>query len=280
MQQETSTRVWVVPVGNPTSALQITKGRVDGRNGLAWTTDGKIIFDAPDSGQNVQLWITATDGSSPRQLTAEGWLNATPAVCGDGQHLVYISYRAGTPHIWQSNLDGSDAKQLTNGEGEFMPSCSADGAWLTYGTSDPHDEGVWRMPIEGDKPVQIWEQYGTSSISPDGKQVLIQRRSNLELCHIIPAGGGMPVKKITRDPELGLPERWTADGRALLYLKTKHGVTNVWEKPLDLGEGRQLTKFESDQIGHVAMSRDGKQLAVARGSTTHDVILIKDLNIR
>ena len=283
VQQETIAHIWVVPVGNPTSALQITKGRQDGTNGLAWTSDGKIIFDAPDSSQNGQLWVTAIDGSSPRQLTAEGRLNATPAVCGDGRHLVYFSYRAGTPHIWRSNLDGSDAKQLTNGEGEFMPSCSPDGTWLTYGTADPKAEGVWRMPIEGGKPVRIWEQYDSSQISPDGKQVLIWRnRSNLK-AYIIPAVGGQPVKTFTQDSELGLPRQWTADGRSLLYLKTKRGVSNVWQKPLAGGEAKQLTQFGSNQIGpliEVAMSRDGKQLAVARSSTTSDVVLIKDLNIR
>ena len=144
------------------------------------------------------------------------------------------------------------------------------------------------MSIEGGKPIRIWEQYGISSISPDGKQILIQlaakeMNSNLESCYIISAAGGMPVKRFTRDSELGWPMRWTADGRALLYLSTKRGVSNVWEKPLDGGEAKQLTKFDSDQMGSssgVEMSRDGKQLAVARFSTTNDVIMIKDLNIR
>ena len=142
------------------------------------------------------------------------------------------------------------------------------------------------MPIEGGKPIRIWEQYGISSISPDGKQVLIQRSSNLgnlESCYIIPAAGGTPVKRFAPDSELGWPMRWTADGRAFLCLKTKRGVSNVWKKPLDGGEAKQLTKFDSDQmvpsIG-VEMSRDGKQLAIARFSTTNDVILIKDLNFR
>jgi hypothetical protein len=41
-----------------------------------------------------------------------------------------------------------------------------------------------------------------------------------------------------------------------------------------------LTRFDSQQIIGVAMSRDGKKLAVVRRSTTSDVVLVKDLNAR
>ena len=70
---------------------------------------------------------------------------------------------------------------------------------------------------------------------------------------------------------------------ALLYLKTTGRVANVWQKPLDGDEATQLTWFDRDQIVSftgVAMSRDGKQLAVIRTSNTSDVVLIKDLQAR
>ncbi len=284
VQGETIAQIWVVPVGDPTRARQISKGRQDGVSGLVWTSDDNIIFGAPDGRQNPQLWIMATDSTPPRQLTAEGRLTATPAVCGDKRHLVYLSYLAGTPHIWRSNPDGSDARQLTNGAGEFQPSCSPDGAWLTYGTSDPKGVGIWRMPIDGGNPIRIWERYGSGQISPDGKWVLIRElMSGFQKPMIIPATGGQPVKTFDMDPELGLPQGWTADSRALLYAKTSSGVWNIWQRSLDGGKAKQLTKFKNDQfpqLGGVAMSRDGKKLAVVRAYTTTDVVLIKDLNAR
>ena len=138
------------------------------------------------------------------------------------------------------------------------------------------------MPIDGGNPVRIWEQYGFSQISPDGKWVLIlDVTSAATKSRIIPASGGQPVKTFEQDPELGLPMQWTADGRALLYVKTSSGVSNVWQRPLEGGEAKQLTNFDSDRItGVIALSRDGKQLALARGFTTSDVVLIKDLNVR
>jgi Tol biopolymer transport system component len=250
---------------------------------MTWTSDGKIIYSSPDNTQTTQLWITATDGSPPQQLTVAGPLNASPAVCGDGR-LIFQSFRAGS-HIWRSNLDGSAARQLTNGEGEFQSSCSPDGTWLTYSATDASAVGVWRMPLDGGKPVRIWEHYGLPKISPDGKWVLIRDDQTMPpKSIIIAASGGQPIKTLEPDPELGLPLIWTADSRGLLYVKTIRGVSNVWKRSLDGHETKQLTNFDSDQIdtifGGVALSKDGKTLAVARGSTTTDIVLIKDLNAR
>jgi hypothetical protein len=38
-----------------------------------------------------------------------------------------------------------------------------------------------------------------------------------------------------------------------------------------------VTSFTSDSITRFAVSRDGKRLALARGKTTSDVVLIRDL---
>ena len=100
---------------------------------------------------------------------------------------------------------------------------------------------------------------------------------------IIPATGGQPVKTFDRDPELGSLLGWAADSRTLLYMKISSGVSNIWQRSTDGGEAKQLTNFNSDQfpqLGGVAMSGDGKKLAVARGSSTSDVVLIKDLNAK
>ena len=51
---------------------------------------------------------------------------------------------------------------------------------------------------------------------------------------------------------------------------------NVWAQPIGGGPPRQLTDFKSDQTFYFDWSRDGKQLALARGTQTSDVVLITD----
>jgi hypothetical protein len=49
---------------------------------------------------------------------------------------------------------------------------------------------------------------------------------------------------------------------------------------MDGSEPKQLSRFDSELINGVDLSHDGKYLAVARNSTTSDVVLIKDLDAK
>jgi Tol biopolymer transport system component len=69
---------------------------------------------------------------------------------------------------------------------------------------------------------------------------------------------------------------WSADGRAVLYVDTRGRVSNIWSQPIDGGPPKQLTNFKSELIFVFDFSRDGKQLAVSRGSVSNDVVLITD----
>ncbi|HMY76850.1 MAG TPA: hypothetical protein PLQ88_33835, partial [Blastocatellia bacterium] len=75
-------------------------------------------------------------------------------------------------------------------------------------------------------------------------------------------------------PEFNL-FRWSPDGRALTYIVKRQGISNLWSKPIDGGEPKQLTNFTSDQIYRFAWSRDGKFLACERGMTINDVVMIR-----
>jgi Tol biopolymer transport system component len=92
---------------------------------------------------------------------------------------------------------------------------------------------------------------------------------------IIPFGGGPLVKELDLPlPNFALPPAWSPDGRGLIYLDSPAGVGNLWLQPLAGGTPKQLTNFTSAQIYGFAWSPDGKQLAVARGTTSSDVVLI------
>jgi Tol biopolymer transport system component len=72
------------------------------------------------------------------------------------------------------------------------------------------------------------------------------------------------------------PHVWTPDGKAIAQLVTVDGVSNIWICPLDGNAPAQLTKFKSGHIFTFDWSRDGKQLAIARGNQSQDVVLLRD----
>jgi Tol biopolymer transport system component len=277
VQNETISHLWVVTPGDPGSAREISTGRLDGLNFVAFAGNGNLYFEAPDSSGTSQIWSTAPDGAGRRQITRGEGLTGTPVPCGDDRHLLFTSYRTGIPHIFLSDLDGGDVRQLTNGAYEFMPSCSPDGSWLTYRSSDSKSLGVWRIQIDGGSPVRIWDRYAYAEISPDGKSILVTGADGKVT--IVPAGGGQPIRSLEEVPWLAYfgVVHWSADGAALLYVKTTGGVSNVWRRPLDGGEPTLVTSFTTERITSFAVSRDGKRLALARGTTSSDVVLMRDL---
>ena len=64
------------------------------------------------------------------------------------------------------------------------------------------------------------------------------------------------------------------DGRSLIYWDNPLGVGNIWRQAISGGIPVQLTHFDSSIIFHHALAPDAKHMAVVRGSTLSDVILI------
>jgi Tol biopolymer transport system component len=160
--------------------------------------------------------------------------------------------------------------------------CSPDGKWIFYTLK----EKLYRMPPEGGESVEILSVPGTPRawlvrVSPDGSQVafLYQEASPLLVTKLgVASATGGPLQ-FTIAPPIGASGlRWAPSGKALQYLLTRKGATNLWEQPLTGGEPRQLTNFPSGRIFDFTWARDGKQLLLAKGNQTSDVILIRNFH--
>jgi Tol biopolymer transport system component len=67
---------------------------------------------------------------------------------------------------------------------------------------------------------------------------------------------------------------WTPDGKGITYRVTQGERTNMWVQPVDGGKPKQVTNFNQPVISQRAYSRDGKQIAIVRGETTSNAVLI------
>ncbi|MFL6211137.1 MAG: protein kinase domain-containing protein [Pyrinomonadaceae bacterium] len=279
-RSELLTNVWVAPAGDSAHARQLTNGRENGSGGCVWTPDGRIVYTSLASGY-VDIWIMNPDGSGQKQLTFGTDANDAPYVSPDGRYIVFETNRSVGWSIWRMNTDGSGLKELVRNAGQFsFPQVSPDSQWVFYSARDNTGKRVmWRMPVDGG-PAERLTQKDTSpaALSPDGKLMFYFYREHPEgpaQIEIVPATGGAPVQTLDSPKDL-IAARWAPDGRALVYLKNTNHVTNLWSLPLDGSKSRQLTDWPAEQIFGFAYSRDGKQLAVARGHISYDVVLIKD----
>lgn len=84
-----------------------------------------------------QIWIAATDGSAPKQLTSKE-NSSQPVFSPDGKQLAFVRVIAGKPQIFLIALDGGEAVQLTKHRyGAGSPKFSPDGKQLLFSASIP-----------------------------------------------------------------------------------------------------------------------------------------------
>jgi Tol biopolymer transport system component len=85
---------------------------------------------------------------------------------------------------------------------------------------------------------------------------------------------GCTAKRTVGRALFGAPVGWTPDGRGVAY----GNDGNVWVQPLGGAAPRQLTRFTDRRpIECFAWSRDGRRLALTRGSQTNDIVLFMGL---
>ena len=278
--------LWLAPGGNTAKAKQITTKEF-AVGGFSWMPDGRIIFASQDG----NLYAVNQDGSGRTRLTPDNSPNWDPSVCGDGRYIVYAAYREQKRGIWRMSADGSNPIRIADETFAIGPQCSPDGKWVVY-VRGPSWIPV-KVPITGAKPPEVLAQdfyIGFSyvlRISPDGKRIMYlaspeppenpssPSASNPYQLKVIPSDGGADLYKFDWPASASAP-RWAPEGDAVEYALTRSGVSNIWRQKLGGGPPKQITNFESGLIFDFDWSRDGRQLALTRGSESSDVILISN----
>jgi serine/threonine protein kinase/dipeptidyl aminopeptidase/acylaminoacyl peptidase len=270
-------KVFVAPDGDALRAKAITS-TVARVYGLDWTTKDKIVLSSM-AGDDLNLSLLDADGSQEAQVTANTGDNYTPATSRDGKYIVFASNRTGSLNIWRINAaDGSDPKQLTFSDANSYPSVSPDGQWVFYDNQNDSTFTVWKVPIDGGAAVQLTDQYTRMPIvSPNGQlfacRYLVEGGSR-EIAIFPVSGGSNPIERLPIRVLDWQRIQWTADGRALTYIDTVKGISNIWRYDLTSRLPKQLTDFKTDETTFAySWSPDYKQLACHRGTNIRDVII-------
>jgi Tol biopolymer transport system component len=245
--------------------------------GWSWTTDGKLVL--PQSGE---IKFVSMNGAEKVLLSDNKHIADQVSACGDGRYLVFRQLArtsAASSNLWRMNIDGSDQRALTSGLSDHAPTCSKDGHWVYY-VDNNDNRYLKRVSIEGGSPQTIVSfSLGHYALSPDGSQVaslevreldhkLMLRSDSTESHHMV--YHDMDQRAL----EAGLA--FTPDGKAVVYIVREKGVDNLWAQSLDGSAAKPLSHFTADKILRFNYSPDGSQIAIERGESESDVVLLKD----
>jgi Tol biopolymer transport system component len=283
LQDQVFAAIEVAKPGQESETRPLSAGRQndDGRSGLSWTPDGKIVYySAPNA--RSDLWLVGSEGSPPQKLTDSSgfWDLGDPAVALRGGFIAFTRWdQTIQTRIWRIDMDGGNLKQLSDGKQDVLPAISPDGKWIVFTRLEGGQYVLMRVPSEGGPATQLTD-YGSRgpSISPDGKWMACEYfpgPTQPTSVAIIPFEGGPPAKVFPLPRTYDQPIRWTPDGRAVSFTNSVNGVDNIWAQPVAGGPPKPVTHFSSGRIFYFDWSKDGR-LALSRGSEPTDAVVIRN----
>ncbi len=251
---------------------------VDSIPSISWASDGHLLAE-----QDWSIRVMDANGETKGDIANEKDTTAfQPHGCSDG-HVVFARGMIKTQgvSVWRSEADGSGLRRITQGKRDLYPTCAPDGKTVFY--VDDASRFFMKVPIDGGKAERVSSEVSAGAerfdLSGDGKLAALgtydfkTQKPNISLLSL---ESGTVLRRFDYDPRHRGQLRFSPDGKGIVYPIREKGVDNLWLQPLDGGPGRQLTNFTSLKIYSYQWSPDGKSLALVRGDSPTDLVLIQD----
>jgi serine/threonine protein kinase len=285
-RRELSSNLVAINLDRPNEARALTSGigSYYGATGVRWISPKEIVYTSFATGTPT-VTVMNLERHDTRELAQGFFWNLTPSP--DGRLVGGMTVgRSGSDVVVIDSAAGGRPRAITHSGNvdtfDWMP----DGRSIVVTFSNDL-QVAWLQPIDGGPAQRLTDvPVNTLNVSPDGKQLLCRMRSTkpgtpLWQTAVVPLAGsplhaGTP--RVYPVPRIGGPSllAWTPDGNAFTYCDYDGGAANIWLQPLDGSAPRQLTRFESGQIGAYSLAADGKSVVVARGDESRDLVLLRD----
>ncbi len=247
---------------------------------FTWTHDGRLIYEKDD----LRLtWVNPDSGTKGVFATEQASGSGDPWECSNGRYIVFELGPYGAKssvNIWRADAAGGNLKQLSNGKFDAYPVCSPDSRLVYFLDTDAKQ--IMKVSIDGGAAQKVTDvpfEY-PFDISPDGTTVafaIMDRAGGYgEKLALVATDTGKLGKLLKYEKDGWELVRYTPDGKALVYKIRENGTDNLWQEPLDGSPGRQITNFKSEQITDFHWSFNGSKLAIVRGHTDSDVVLLQE----
>ena len=256
---------------------------------LAWSS-GSIVSSAA----SAITGLVARDPMNGRHFTLRPDSESLRlALTGCGANRVLYFETKSTEdqaHIAATSIETGHSEQLTDGPGDYHPSCTPDGTSFTYVHRSASGRSQLIVKSLRTGSSSVIHDFGearvvTPNISPKGDQILMIVQENpsatpdwLEMSingtNLKPLGLAIPAREVLDNRSGSVSFGWSPDGKSILCARHKGRIGNIWSFPLDGGQGKQITRFDNESIAVFDLSSDGR-LAIARYDLVTDLVLLE-----
>jgi len=193
--------------------------RYTGEPGIART---RIAYVSEQKGAR-ELFVMDYDGHSPRQVTADGFLNLTPQWSPDRKFLVFTSYQSRTrQNIEIVELATGKRSPLVSLAGlNITPALSPDGTKLAFATSQDGNSEIYTMDLET-RTLQRLTVHSAGDLSPSwsptGKEIAFTSdRGGGPQVYLMSADGSN-VRRLTFDGDYNAAPAWSPRGNWIAHV--------------------------------------------------------------
>jgi Tol biopolymer transport system component len=231
----------------------------------AFSPEGKRIAFMSNRSGACEIWVCASDGSNPVQLTALGGPRLFgPKWSPDGQNIAFNAAPAGSHDVYVISASGGPPRRVTtHSAADKWPSWSRDSQSLYFCSTRSGSSEIWKMPAKGAEGVQITRHGGDADVpqeSPDGRFVYYMKGWPSQ-CSVwrVPAAGGEEVKVLDSIHSYG---GWSV-GKQGIYFFTPpdaQGRSDICLYKFATGKISKILTIERDVYERIAVSPDERTI--------------------
>lgn len=209
--------IFVVPSEGGT-ARQITQGNFNHQGPLSWTPDNQHLVFSANRNQDweyqpleTDIFITAVDGTSLKQLTNRIGPDAEPVVSPDGKHIAYLGFddrKQGyqLTYLYLMDIDGKNSKVISESLERSVQSPSWSGKSKIFfqfedkgitKIASTNLSGKWSVLASNIGGTTLGRPYTSGSYSVNHKGNYAYTINSVQRPGDVAVGNGKKVKQLT-----------------------------------------------------------------------------------
>ncbi len=240
--------------------------------GVPGPFDTKMAFASTRAGRFKEIYTASIDGEDVFKVTSNPTINLFPCFDRSVQHLLYTSYKSGTPALYLADLAARREVRIQSIYGEPIGgSISPDGRYIAAAVEHGGVTDLHLLDSAG-REIRALTSGGSINVSPafspdDARLAFTSDRSGAPQIYVMGVNGS-GLRRITYNGEYNTTPAFSPKGDRIAYQGREGGRFDIYVIGLAGGQPLRLTNGEGSNESP-SWSPDGRYLLFSSTRSGH-----------